>query len=426
MPNIKLKQEQANFEEMISKIIQSKKEVLKFRNKFVKYFNKDKISKMTVQEYALGYEKNENELNFCYGLETQLKALGWMIGGTSRKFGVWYGIEKNDTLVKFRIVKKLGTKNKQAALNKIRKAILDLLKAGKIRDIEAIRSNILSPMFKGKILSTYYPEKYLNIFSKKHLLYYVNKLNIITEEIEKKDEVELREVILDYKNKNEIYSKWSVDIFVDSLIDYYGSPKIEEKGSQQELKEQSTSQLKKYKRLVFPIIQKPELINLKIESLTKTTNTLKKKPNSIIIPSPNYELDNIRNNQIGERGEKVVMDFEKERLKQFPKLIKKIKQVSLTSNHYGYDIKSFNDDETPRYIEVKTTTSKIGDANFFLTINELNKAKELENYCIYIVYEISSSSPKIWILGNPFNPENKKISLIPFNFKVSIKVNKFV
>ena len=36
---------------------------------------------------------------------------------------------------------------------------------------------------------------------------------------------------------------------------------------------------------------------------------------------------------------------------------------------------------------------------------------------------ILSKEPKIWIIGNPFNPVNKNINLEPINFKVSIKVS---
>jgi hypothetical protein len=420
MTNIYLKQAQADFEDTISSISDSKKDVLKFRNKFVKYFNMDKINNMTIEEYALGYVKDEEKLNFCYGLETQLKALGWMVGGTSRKFGFWYGIEKNDPVEKFRIVKKLGTKNKNNALKKIRNAIIELLNAGKTKDIKVIRNNILSPMLKGKILSTYFPNQYLNIFSKTHLEYFVNKLNIPTEEILHKDEIELRELILEYKNKDNVYSKWSIDIFVDFLFYYYGSPKKEGIDSPKDPKKQSISLLKKYKRLDFPLFQKAELVNLDIENPIKTNKGSKLTQNTIKSSLPNYEEQSIRNTEIGDRGEKIVMDFEFERLKQSPKLQKRIRQVSKTSNQYGYDILSFEEDESKRYIEVKATRAKVGDANFYLTINELNTAKELDNYFIYVVFEIETTTPKIWIIQNPFNPENKNISLIPINFSVLI------
>ena len=100
-----------------------------------------------------------------------------------------------------------------------------------------------------------------------------------------------------------------------------------------------------------------------------------------------------------------------------------VERVSLKSDSLGYDILSFEEDGKERYIEVKATRSKVGNANFFLTINEFKTAQEKENYYIYLVYDILSKEPKIWIIGNPFNPENNNINLEPINFKVSIKVS---
>lgn len=70
---------------------------------------------------------------------------------------------------------------------------------------------------------------------------------------------------------------------------------------------------------------------------------------------------------------------------------------------------------------MKATRSKVGDSNFFLTINELNTAQENSNYYIYVVFDILSKNPKIWKIKNPFNPVNTNINLSPISYKVSIK-----
>lgn len=148
----------------------------------------------------------------------------------------------------------------------------------------------------------------------------------------------------------------------------------------------------------------------------KTTN-----PNNN--SKPDYEKINRLNKKLGDRGEKVVLDFERERLKKSSNfdLAKKVDRVSLKSDSLSYDILSFEQNGKERYIEVKATRSKVGDANFFLPINELNTAKE--NYYIYLVYDILSKEPKIWIINNPFSPENKNVNLEAINYKVSIKVS---
>ena len=93
---------------------------------------------------------------------------------------------------------------------------------------------------------------------------------------------------------------------------------------------------------------------------------------------------------------------------------------SLESDAIGYDIQSVNPDGSPRYIEVKATTGDVGDMSFFYTINEYETATDLkENYFIYIVYEILSSEPKIWVMGNPFL--KNALTLEPIKFKVNVK-----
>ena len=87
---------------------------------------------------------------------------------------------------------------------------------------------------------------------------------------------------------------------------------------------------------------------------------------------------------------------------------------------YGYDISSVNADGTTRYIEVKATQGVVGDMDFFYTVNELATARQYkENYYMYIVYEITSKSPKIWIIQNPFIGKSNLV-LNPIQFKVHV------
>lgn len=76
-------------------------------------------------------------------------------------------------------------------------------------------------MFKGKILSLYYPDKYLNIFSKEHLIHYLKVFNLDTEQLIKKDPVYLREALLHFKNEDKDMRSWSNDIFSNFLYTYF-------------------------------------------------------------------------------------------------------------------------------------------------------------------------------------------------------------
>jgi hypothetical protein len=269
-------------------------------------------------------------------------------------------------------------------------------------------------MFKGKILSIYYPDRYLNIFSDEHLKYYLKSFDLDTKTTLRLDPVLKRELLIEFKNNDEVMRNWSTDMFSIFLYNFY--PK---KPTKNPIK--VVDILEDYYDPNFPLnpIGSEVALNI-LPFVTHSTRTPNPNKNS----KPDYEKINRLNKKLGDRGEKVVKDFEIARLEKLGKfdLASKVERVSIISDSIGYDILSFNEDGKERYIEVKATRSKVGDANFFLSINELKTAQEKENYYIYLVYEILSKEPKIWIIGNPLNPENKNINLEPISFKVSIKV----
>ena len=101
------------------------------------------------------------------------------------------------------------------------------------------------------------------------------------------------------------------------------------------------------------------------------------------------------------------------------KASKLVKHVSRESDSYGYDILSVNPNNSPRYIEVKATQGKVGDMTFYYTANELATAKKYgKAYYLYIVYEITTKSPKIWMLQNPFL--KNKLELLPIKYRVNL------
>ena len=183
------------------------------REAFVAYFTPEHIEGMPIEEYTIGYGNNGKH-NFCYDLEHTLRGLGSIRGGSSKKFGVWYSAKENS----YSHAKKYGSA--QNAYEQIRKNILDLLVAGEADDIKAIIQIPLALVFKGKILSTYYPEKYLNIFTAEHLDYFLKSLDIT----DPADSVEEKRVLLtNFKNDHPVMKDWSLQCFSHFL--YEGYPK---------------------------------------------------------------------------------------------------------------------------------------------------------------------------------------------------------
>lgn len=410
-----LRQAQATYIRRIDRVIEERNNLHKIRSEFVRYFKYDNIRNMKLDEYVLGKVVTDDSYNFCYTLERELDGLGRIIGANAFKFGVYYGRIKSDSFIKYRFAKKFGN-NHTVAFENVRSRILDLLDAGAAHDLNAIAKNKISPMFKGKILSTYYPDVYLNVFSPEHLNYFLIKLDIDNEWLMKADAVYKRAALIEFKNQDLIMRDWSADIFSDFLYsEYPGRPKNSVSiGS---------SILDSYEDPEFPPNPIATFIELEIFSSKEVKGgTLLKKKKS----KKDYEAEARKLRKLGDRGEKIVMDLEAKRLRDGNRedLIAKIDRVSLKSDSYGYDILSFDLDGRERYIEVKATTAKKGNANFFLSANELRVAKESDNYFIYMVYDVTSVSPKVWPIINPFIGDNMGVKKTPVNYYININTSR--
>jgi hypothetical protein len=404
-----LREAQANFTKRIDDVLEEKKQSYKLRSAFTKQFNINALSSLKIDDYVIG----KGHHTFCYRIERELDCLGRIIGATADKFGIYYGRTKHDSTVKYRETKIWGN-NYTTAYNNIIPAIKQLIQAGASNDIDTILKSRISPMFKGKILAVYYPDRYLNVFSDEHLKYFLKFYDLDTKQTLRLDPVLKREELLKFKNNDAVMKNWSADLFSYFLYTVY--PKSPIKASKP-----TENVLEDYGDFDFPFTPIAEEVKLNIIENTTIENSTASKSK---ISKPDYEKQSRVNKKLGDRGEKIVEEFERERLRKAgkTKLADAVDRVSLKSDALGYDIESFEEDGSKRYIEVKATRAKVGNANFFLTINELNTAKELDNYFVYVVYDILSSSPKIWIINNPFNPQNDKIKLMPINYKVSINV----
>lgn len=109
--------------------------------------------------------------------------------------------------------------------------------------------------------------------------------------------------------------------------------------------------------------------------------------------------------QLGEAGEKWVYELERRRLRKLghSKLANEVIWVSKElGDGLGYDIRSFEDDGSEMFIEVKTTKRRINEP-FLLTPNELAKSKEATSqYAIYRVFGFGSE-PGIYVLRGPID-----------------------
>ena len=177
------------------------------RDEFVKHFTPKYIAKMSIDEYASG--KGKTDSNFCYTLEFGLRGLGSMGTVYANKYGVWYS--KEDQVYKFDTKK---YQDVESAFKLVRQNIFNLLSAGEEGNIETIKQIDIDPVVKGKILSIYYPDRYLNIFSRNNLNYFLAQLEIECGDVSVEEK---RELLLIFKNEHPVMKNWSIQCFSELL-----------------------------------------------------------------------------------------------------------------------------------------------------------------------------------------------------------------
>jgi uncharacterized protein DUF3883 len=374
-----LREYQLDFERDRIKINSAFNNLFQLREKFVKDYSIENILSFELDDYVIGKQMP----TFCHRIENELNAWGNIHGSTAKKFGIYFGVDGEDKEKIYRIGKRAFGMSVNKAFENIKTSITELIINKD--DLSSLKRNIISPMFKGKILSVYFPDSFLNIFSSSHLNYFINMLGL---ENNSKSELNKQKQLLDYKNTDSIMKDWSVFQFSKFLYHSFGRPNDELKD------DKLPNELKKFKLKDFPPIEdvKFEFINLKTEESYYKKSKHKKKNQKT-----DYSTQSKIFKRIGDRGEQIVVKAERQLLikKGKTNLAKKVDHISNKDDTVGYDIISYDIDGNEKFIEVKSTLKPVGMCNIFISANELGIAQSKENYFIYIVYEVGSKTPKI-------------------------------
>lgn len=408
METEELRIKQAEFEGTRQKFKKAINRLENERKKFLSLFSEIKLKDLKIDDFVIG---KDSENTFCYWLENRLKGLGNIHGATAFKFGIYFGKTKSDPIMKYRFTGRFGT-NESEAFQNVKSAILSLLNSAKTNNLSDIKNNPISPMFKGKILSTYFPDRFLNIFAKEHLDYFLDKLGISYSD--GLDEIDKRDLLMQFKINDSVMKNWNICEFSKFLYEKFGRP-AREKEIPEELKE----------HMVFKY---PSLNKVKADFIDLTiTEITRKQESEIKFTTPikiDFDKESKINKKIGERGELVVLNKEKEYLKSIGKkeLSTQIKHISKEHDSAGYDILSFDEAGNEKYIEVKSTKQKVANVKFLISSNEYNKAKNLSNYYVYIVFEANTTKPKIFKLKKPFDLPPNKINITPVSYRILINL----
>jgi hypothetical protein len=122
---------------------------------------------------------------------------------------------------------------------------------------------------------------------------------------------------------------------------------------------------------------------------------IKQKTRRFTARKIDWEKARDRNNEIGDQGEEFILQFEIDRLIESLSIdrttaIQNVQHLSrLQGDGLGYDISSINDDGSPRYIEVKTTSGGYTQP-FYMSKNEKHFFEEYgDSAFIYRVFNFN-------------------------------------
>jgi hypothetical protein len=302
------------------------------RGLFLETFPRDSLQQLTLNDYVIGLKRP----TFCTFVEVTTRYWARITGATAFKFGIYFGRTKSDPKKMYRFATKFGESG-ASAFSRIKESLLSLIEEGSKQNpnFEAIDNNPLSPMFKAKILSLYFPSKFINICSNEHLL----ELASIFELPEDLYLSQTQHELLSFKKENSITRGWSYP---------------------------------KYMTFLYHKYMNKELIKAK------------KQPKKI-----NFKALQERKDARGKAAEGFAFEWEKKRLKgsDLGHLINRIEDRTSRPG-YGYDFLSYNQDETERYIEVKSVLkiNEEGTHRFFVSKTERQVSESADHKLTYYLY----------------------------------------
>ncbi len=319
------------------------------RGEFLRAFPLDSLQKIKLDDYVIGHQKP----TFCAHVEAKTRPWANIQGATADKFGIYFGKTKSDPKRIYRFTRRFG-ETRDEAFRSVKAALLALVRLGGASDLDfaSIDANPLSQMFKAKILSLYFPNRFLNVCSSEHLEMLGAELGYV----EGRPVSEYQYLLLKAKHSNATTKTWSNPKFMSFLYDTF------------------------------------------ISGGRKPTNTVR-KPRSKVHRKVNFEDIQGQRDEIGKAAETFALEWEKRRLcgANFDDLVSRIKDLRDRPS-FGYDFLSHSSPKQQRFIEVKSVAKLPRGAGyrFFLSDNEHKISKSPDHkgaYFFYLVFFDGNRQP---------------------------------
>lgn len=327
---------------------------LQARGRFLRAFPLKHLSDITVDQYVIGHQRP----TFCDFVEAKTRAWAAIQGSTAFKFGIYYGKTRSAPYPRYRFTAKFG-RTPNAAFRAVKDALLNLVRLGRAGrlDFGAIDANPLSQLFKAKILSLYFPDRFLNVCSDQHLRILADVFHLEAN----MPASYYQHVLMRTKRSHRITRRWSNPKFMMFLYQTY-------------IRDVEKSRIEHQRQVKAPVPRERPRINF--EDIQKQRDA------------------------IGKAAEAFALQWEKERLAGagLGHLIPKIRDFTAKPG-YGYDFQSFSSNNEKRCIEVKSVALSHNSSRhrFFLSENEHVVSKSKDNdgsYYFYLVEFDGKGAPK--------------------------------
>lgn len=313
------------------------------RGDFLRAFPLDSLPKIELDDYVIGHQLP----TFCAMVEAKTRPWANIQGATSDKFGIYFGKTKSDPRKTYRFTRRFG-ETQDEVFRSVKTALLTLVHLGQAPDLDFVKidANPISQMFKAKILSLYFPERFLNVCSAEHLEMLGAELGYG----EDRPSSEYQYLLLQSKLSNPITRMWSNPKYMTFLYDTY------------------------------------------IHSERRRAITVQKPGKRTVHRKVNFEDIQSQRDAIGKAAEAFALEWEKQRLDGIglAHLISKIEDRRDRPG-FGYDFLSHTSSKRARFIEVKSVGKMLGGGGhrFFLSENEYAVSispNHRDAYFFYLVF----------------------------------------
>ncbi|MCM2621505.1 DUF3883 domain-containing protein [Alcaligenes faecalis] len=324
------------------------------RGEFLKRFPLESLPSLKLNDYVIGNKATDT---FCYWAEPGTDMWARIMGASATKFGIYFGKTNKDRTNRYRYTKKfagdLPLEGEQVKVYKnVHAELLKLLEHGHALDFLSVDKNLLSPMFKAKILSLYFKDLYLPICSEDILRDVAQDI-----ELDSISPSEIQHQALQIRKRSKFFRDWH-NLKLSKFLRMRATGALE--------------------GMTAPKPKRPQM-------WTKVQN---------LDYEPDFEDLAKKAREKGEKSERFALEWEKSRLvsRGLGALANKILDRT-KKPRYGFDFESFTTIKVKRYIEVKTFSS----SKFFLSANELRLAQDDEigpNYYFYLITYGNKGEPE--------------------------------